>query len=209
MSKSNDYQQAFELGRKELVQKNPELLARFASARTEQDRNGKTVLLLVFLNRPIQITWPECECVDQASSEPLPVLDKVLLVHYLMGASHAEGPAVTGQWIAFQDLRDGRFYQAAFDQRAKAPLVRGFGSRPRFLIELCTRVYQADPIGLGDYGVVIKVFPLVPMALILWEGDADFPPNGNILFDQNIVKLFSAEDVAWLAGRVIYPLLNL
>jgi hypothetical protein len=55
--------------------------------------------------------------------------------------------------------------------------------------------------------VVVRVLPLVPLALVLWAGDAEFPPNGNILFDRNSVKLFSAEDVAWLAGRVVYPLL--
>ena len=54
--------------------------------------------------------------------------------------------------------------------------------------------------------MVVTALPLVPLALILWKGDDEFPPEGNILFDRSITSIFSAEDVAWLSGMVVYPL---
>jgi hypothetical protein len=45
--------------------------------------------------------------------------------------------------------------------------------------------------------------------MILWIGDDEFPPEANILFDQTIGDFLSPEDVAWLAGMVVYRLIAL
>jgi hypothetical protein len=47
---------------------------------------------------------------------------------------------------------------------------------------------------------------MIPVVLVLWQGDEEFPPDGNILFDRSISKILPAEDIAWLAGMVVYPL---
>ena len=51
-------------------------------------------------------------------------------------------------------------------------------------------------------------FLSVPVALVLWRGDEEFPPDGTILFDRTVSKLLSAEDIAWIAGMVVYPLVG-
>ncbi|MEE4264173.1 MAG: DUF3786 domain-containing protein [Desulfobacteraceae bacterium] len=43
----------------------------------------------------------------------------------------------------------------------------------------------------------------------MWEGDAEFPAEANILFDQTIGRILPPEDVAWLAGMVVYRLMAL
>jgi hypothetical protein len=44
---------------------------------------------------------------------------------------------------------------------------------------------------------------------MIWRGDDEFPPEGNILFDRSISHFLSAEDIAWLAGMIIYPLMGM
>ena len=61
----------------------------------------------------------------------------------------------------------------------------------------------------GDLAVRIQALPLIPVALILWRGDDEFSPEGTILFDRTVSKILSAEDIAWLAGMIIYPLLGM
>ena len=100
------------------------------------------------------------------------------------------------------------FYLDSFLKRAKDPLLAAFGPRPDRLVELAQEAYGAGPFDSGDHSVVVRALPFVPTALILWEGDDEFPPEGNILFDRNISKFFSAEDIAWLAGMVVYPLVG-
>jgi hypothetical protein len=69
-------------------------------------------------------------------------------------------------------------------------------------------MYGAVPFNQGDVSVLVRALPLVPIALILWRGDEEFPPEGNILFDRSIIGLFSAEDIAWLSGMVVYPMIG-
>jgi len=51
--------------------------------------------------------------------------------------------------------------------------------------------------------------PNVPVRLILWAGDDEFPAAANILFDQNIGGILSPEDIAWLSGMLVYRLIAL
>lgn len=94
----------------------------------------------------------------------------------------------------------------AFVRRAKEPLLKAFGDNPGRMPELASSAYDTSGLDYGDFSVIVKALPLVPVALVLWEGDEEFPPEGNILFDRSISKFLSAEDTAWLAGMVVYPL---
>jgi hypothetical protein len=209
MARVDDYNQAFELGIKDLSVKDPDLLAGFSGADILRTKEEKTLLSLRFLNRKVDISWPEFEIRHEGSKETLPIQQQVLLVHYLCGAWASSGAPVTREWIAYQEVPDGRFYLDAFLKRAKMPLVKGFGEHPEVLPALAFEAYHAVPFDHGDFSVVVEALPLVPMALILWRGDDEFPPEGNILFDRNISGILSAEDIAWLAGMVVYPLIGM
>ena len=64
-------------------------------------------------------------------------------------------------------------------------------------------------VDAGDAAFEFSVFPHVPVQLILHAGDEEFPPEANILFDDSIGAILSPEDVAWLAGMVVYRLMAL
>lgn len=206
MPRTDDHLQAVELGKSALKEKNPDLLARFAGLRTERDKDGRTFFAIPFLNEEVRLGWPEMDFMLTSAGREIPVQQQVLIIHYLQGAWSSKGARITGEWISFQDLPDGRFYIGPFHNRAKVPLVQAFGERPEKLVEIASAVYGARPLTQGDFSVLIQVFPLVPVALVLWKGDEEFTPEGNILFDRNITGIFSAEDVAWLSGMVVYSL---
>jgi hypothetical protein len=209
MPRIDDYKQALELGKKGLADKNPDLLASFSGAVIEKDKQGISVFSLNFLNRKIILSWPELEFAQKGSNAELPIQEQILLLHYLHGAWSSSGAGITGKWISFQEVPDGKFYLDAFHRRAKNPMVQAFGHRPELLVKLAGETYGAAPSDQGDLSVLVKALPLVPVALIIWKGDEEFPPEGNILFDQNIIKMLSAEDIAWLSGMVVYPLMGM
>lgn len=206
MPRIDDYQQALELGRNALKQGSPDLLARRSGTEIRRDEEGKTSFLIPFLNDEVFLTWPDLLFLRGRSGKEPAIQQQIILLHYLMGTWQSHGAPVTGEWIAFQDLPDGRFYLDAFQRRAKIPLVQAFGERPEMLLDLAGTAFGATPLAQGDFAVQVKVLPLVPLALVLWKGDEEFPPDGNILFDRNIAGIFSAEDIAWLSGMVVYPL---
>jgi hypothetical protein len=136
----------------------------------------------------------------------VPIQQQVLLLHYL---DLVGGVEISGEWIAYQEVPDGKFYLDAFIRRAKNPMVQGFGNNPELMVKLTTDVYGATPMEQGDLAVRIQALPLIPVALILWKGDDEFSPEGTILFDRTVSQILSAEDIAWLAGMIIYPLLGM
>ncbi|MEE8541956.1 MAG: DUF3786 domain-containing protein, partial [Desulfobacterales bacterium] len=58
-------------------------------------------------------------------------------------------------------------------------------------------------------GFEFNLFPRVPVQLIVWEGDDEFPAAANILFDQTVGAILSPEDIAWLAGMIVYRMIKL
>jgi hypothetical protein len=207
MPRIDDYQQALGLVREDLSGKDPDRIAEFSGVNLLQDSHGNRFFSLDFLNQGITVSWPDLVVSNKQAEGDVPIQQQVLLLHYLLGAVSARGPRLTGEWIAFQDIPDGRFYLDAFLKRAKVPLVSNFGDKPEKLVDLAVKAYGASPFDQGDFSVLVKALPLIHVALILWKGDEEFPPEGNVLFDQNISRILSAEDIAWLAGMIVYPLI--
>jgi len=56
--------------------------------------------------------------------------------------------------------------------------------------------------------VTINAFAHVPITLVLWKGDEELAPNGNILFDANISDYLSTEDVTVLTETIIWKLVK-
>ncbi|MGD8388408.1 MAG: DUF3786 domain-containing protein [Desulfobacteraceae bacterium] len=208
MARVDDYKNAADMARKNLVTRDSEVLAGFAGADIQREQDG-VHLSLGFLGARIRISWPDLVPVKEEDRAELPIQQQVLLLHYLEGVWGSSGASLTGEWIAFQDVPDGRFYLDAFQRRAKLPLVQAFGERPGLMAELAREAYGAESIDFGDTSVSVPVLPRIRIALVLWAGDEEFPPEGNLLFDRNILSVFSAEDIAWVSGMVVYPLMGM
>ena len=210
MARIDDYKQALVLGKNELSGKDPKLIAGYSGAETREGDEENSFICLDFLNNEILISWPNLEFSYQKTPEKeVSIQQQILLLHYLYGAWVLKGPTVKGEWISFQEVPDGKFYLDAFHRRAKNPLVQTFGEKPELLEKLAKESYQAVPSDQGDISVVVRALPLVPVVLIIWAGDDEFAPEGNILFDRSIIEIISAEDMAWLSGMIVYPLMGM
>jgi hypothetical protein len=172
------------------------------------ERIGDHRFRVPFLDRVYCVRYPDFSFQDEQESEKeVPLQEQVLILHYLQGS--ATHQTLTGKWIAYREISDASFYFAAFVKRAIDPLKKVFGQDiDRFTLST-DRLGGGKAIEPGDAGVELTVFPLVPLQLILYAGDDEFPPEANILFDQSIGSLLSPEDVAWLAGMVVYRLMAL
>jgi len=206
MARIDDYKKAVELGKQDLSGQNPQQVTDQSGAVLETDTKGNPFLTLDFLGKRVGITWPDCVFSFVGSDDEVSLQEQVLILHYLNSPA---GSRVVGEWIAYQEVPDGKFYLDAFYKRAKNPMVQAFGEKPELLLNLAAEAYGARPSDQGDVSVVVQAFPKVPVALIIWRGDDEFPPEGNILFDRSISGLLSAEDMAWLAGMIIYPLMGM
>lgn len=209
MARIDDYKQAMALSKEELSEKNIDIIAERSGSIIHTDSEGAGALSLTFLNRELALSWPELDFSYSNSDEEVPIQQQVLTLHYLNGCCSLKETKITGEWISFQDVPDGRFYISSFIKRAKDPMLKAFGENPGLMVDLAEKAYETSPLHYGDSSVIVKALPLITVALVLWEGDEEFPPEGNILFDKSIPEILSAEDIAWLAGMVVYPLIGM
>jgi hypothetical protein len=163
-------------------------------------------LRVPFLNRSYRLSYPDFRFSDEADeNREVPLQEQVLILHYLM--AEETGPP-SGRWIAYREIPGAAFYFSAFVKRAVEPLVAVFGMDAAGLMKVAHHVGGVG-IDTGDGGIEVAVFPRVPLRLIVWEGDEEFAPEANILFDETVGNRLSPEDAAWAASLLVYRLMGL
>ncbi len=163
------------------------------------------LIILKFLDRDYKITLPEGEVVFCAGAEVVPVRDKILLLHYFLRAG---GAPLTGTLITYKELQEGINYYPTFFKRAIEPIVNNFKEAPEKLPETAA-AFGGKRAEYGDTAVTIAAFPKVPLTIVLWRGDKEFPPEGNILFDSTISDYLPTEDVTILCESLAWKLVRL
>ena len=204
MARIDDYKMALEIATKELSNRNPLHFCRLSGAQFIEKEGGSNIIRLKFLNRMINITWPDL-LFSQDSNEEIPIKEKILILHYLNGSKREE---TTGEWITYQDIPSARFYLDAFNRRVKYPLINAFGDQPDKLPLLAKELFGANTSSIGDISVLIQAFPKIPVTLVIWKGDEEFSSDGAILFDSSIQNIYSPEDISELTSMIVYPLLS-
>ena len=166
--------------------------------------DSKEIITVEFLNQAYQVTFPDIDVALVGGKAEIPTSDKILILHYL---TLAGGIPLSNKPIAFEELPEGAGYMRTFSKRSIEPLVKHFGGEPRRLIEVAKRLgrRKAD---YGDAAVTINGFKMVPVTLVLWGDDEEFPPRGNILFDSTVPEYLSTYDITVLCDAIIWRLVR-
>jgi len=163
-------------------------------------------LRVPFLNRVYHIVFPELRFEDEADSQnEVPIQEQILILHYMLAPAP---PVLTGKWVSYREIPGASFYYSAFVRRAIDPLKTVFGNHAERFLAIA-EILGGRKIDSGDAGCEFRPLPRVPLRLILWAADEEFPPEANMVFDENIKEILSAEDIAWLAGMLVYRLISL
>jgi hypothetical protein len=200
MPRIDDYIAAARLAREKLAAAVCErVLAR--SGFEPADSGG---LRIPFLNRLYRVSCPGFEFSDLAAAgKDVPLQEQILILHYLLADA---GGTPAGDWVAYREIAGASFYFAAFIKRAVDPLKKAFGRNIAGFRTAAERL-SGVAVDFGDAGFEFQVFPKVPIRLILHTADEEFPAEAAILFDRSIGRVLSPEDVAWMAGMLVYRLI--
>jgi len=193
------YELAYRLAAEQLSGvKDLELLCRNSGARPETT-GDRLFIVLEYLGKTYRIKHPEVEIFPVEGSTPVPLRDKLLMLHYL---NRANGTPLSGRLITYQELPEGIAYAGNFKKRAIKPLLEAFGSRMELMLQAGERLFGAARSDAGDVSVVINAFPRLPVTLVLWQGDEELAADGNILFDSSIPGYLSPEDITVLCETI-------
>jgi len=116
----------------------------------------------------------------------------LLVPLYLVSCTEAEP---TGKLIAPQSLPHGAaFFKSPHDLPTEV-VAHHFGSNPKHLLE-AGKELGGRPDEHGDAAVTIPTFPRLPVAVILWVGDLEFPARAQLLLDETANRHFQL-DALW------------
>ena len=205
LPKQENYPLARRLAVEGLLRSNLQERATRSGAWYEQNGDGEGRVRFRYLGRELLVSFPQGTIETLNGQGPISLREEILILHYLEKAS---GAPLADRWASFSEIPGGAFYNPVFLMRCKSPLIKFFGEVPEAMLSAAKEV-GGEPLNLGDVGVKIPAFPFVPLALVLWRGDAEFPAEGSILFDASVNEYLPVEDTVILAETVVWKLIKL
>ncbi|MFC1942333.1 DUF3786 domain-containing protein [Chloroflexota bacterium] len=163
------------------------------------------VITMDHLNRSYQISFPDGEVSLIDGEETVPLRDKVLILHYFI---RAKGTPLSNNNITYKELLEGINYYPTFFTRAINPIISHFGNEPHRLLDIAQQ-FGGHEVDYGDVAVTINAFSRVPITTVLWKGDDEFAPEGNIIFDSTISDYLPTEDITILCEALAWRLVRL
>jgi hypothetical protein len=156
---------------------------------------------LTIMGEGYAIGWPDATFGD------VDPYSRILMLRYLDEGRYIDP---TGRYIAYNELPWGDVYVTNFNGRVIQRFLREFG---RDLVTF-QKIMEGTP-GLNagreekcDVGYRFDFMNGLPMKILVWDGDDEFPSSAQILYDETVAFGYTAEDVA-VAGDIFINRLKL
>jgi len=191
------FRAAFELARANWAEADPARTAALAGCDLTPDG-----VVVPFFGAPHLVTHPAGEVIFQPTGKPAHVSVVIALIHYLL---NADGVPSADSWVTFRELPDGLFYARSFANRAETPLATRFGEDLEGFRQAASAL-GGTPLDLADVSFRFQALPRLALAVLVWEGDEEFPGQARILFDAHAGHYLPTEDLSglgdWLAHQL-------
>lgn len=170
-----------------------------AAARCNLSFNAeRSVFFLRYMADDYAVSYPE---FDVSGPQILNVSEKILILRYLC---EGRWSAPSKKTLSYREIPWGEVYFKNFEGRCIARLARSFGSNPALFTRIMeTPALNAQRTAHNHPAYRFEFMSNLSMSFLIWSGDDEFPPSAQIMFDDNVPLVFSAEDLAVLCECVI------
>lgn len=129
---------------------------------------------------------------------------RILLLHYVRTGGSGE---LSGQWVAFSELKGGLVKSSSFSRECEEPLKRIIDAD-------ITRYERAVTIlggrsmaqGSAEHSWILHPLPRVPFLVLYWPQDSEFGSELRILFDRSADRFLDVEALVFLGEGLIATL---
>lgn len=172
----NSYEEICEQWRKEFLTINQEtLLKRRPELKAEGER-----LTLRHYHRKFGIHRSSGEIEPLEDSDTVTCYEKMNI--YALLRAPSEGARFQDEWVPFEKLRGTAPFYRSFQSNIVQPFARMFQNGMNTLRRACAEL-GGKKLSWSDAGYELKAFDCIPVRFLFWEGDEEFPAQGNLLFD--------------------------
>lgn len=151
--------------------------------------------------------WNHEYKIDPKNRTVLPVSNTIaaykdymnlVVLHYLLTAKETL-PA--GTWVSEKDITGGAAFFRGPHLVPSHLMVKTFGDDLSAFKIACEKL-NGKPIDLADAAFLFEITPKIPVAVLYWQGDEDFPSEARLLFDPTIEEHLALDIIFALAVEV-------
>ena len=167
-----------------------------------------------------RVTFPDFRLIDSSDKEIADPYERILFIHYLCEGKYFSGQ---GKRLSYNEIPWGNVYYRNFEGRCLKRLAFTFGKDIPAFKEMIKQnpSLHAEPLvspgtgtssatkASGDAAYRFEFINGLYISLLLWGADDEFPPSAQVLFDDNFVFAFTAEDIAGVGDVLINRLKKL
>ena len=125
----------------------------------------------------------------------------LLILHYLIGSLKG-GYVPSDEWVSFKEIEGGEIYYPAYRNSVIEPLLRKYGRHPENILAAIER-FKGRRLDISDAAIEVETFPEVKIRVVLWKADEEFGPEASILYDKNLTKIYTMEDITVFSHFIV------
>ncbi len=133
-------------------------------------------------------------CDDAAEISCYEQLNIYTLFGYVSSLAHYKD-----DWVPFEKLKDAAPFFKAFQQGVILPFGRMFNGKTE-LLDAAFQKLGATKVKWSDVGYEWNAFGCIPVRFLFWDGDDEFPAQGNLLFDSSATDYIHVESIVTIAA---------
>jgi len=108
-------------------------------------------------------------------------------------------------FVPFYQLQSASPFAAAFEKGTLQPLAAMFDGKEAFLQQGLSRM-GGSSVSDRHTAFEVPVFPCMPVQVLFWDGDDEFPAQANLLFDRSATDFIHVESVVSIASSLLHRL---
>jgi len=143
---------------------------------------------------------PEANAEADPAGESDPY-EKILFLRYLCEGKYFPSQ---GKRLSYNEIPWGSVYYRNFEGRCLRRCAGVFGKDIQKFVKTVENNpnLRAEALNIGDASYRLEFINGLYISIILWGADDEFQPSAQLLFDDNFVFAFTAEDIA-VAAEVL------
>jgi hypothetical protein len=122
----------------------------------------------------------------------------LFIIYYLLYVTNIE---ISKVWISEKDMPGGATFFRGPHVIPTYLITEAYKNNVQLFKRSCEQL-GGTIINQADAAIVFNITPKIPVAVLYWEGDEDFPPEAKILFDKSITHHLTLDIIFSLAIEI-------
>ena len=148
----------------------------------------------------ISLDKREIKPTSESNSRWLPGIEEIFELSALQYIILAKSIAPSGRLVNPGDLKGGDIFFKGSHILHLDPIAKKYGNSLKDFL-LAGELLGGKVLSFGDASVELRPFPKIPVTLILWKEDEEFPSRINLLFDSTVDQHLPI-DILWAIAMI-------